>query len=597
MPHLARIYINGREYNSEAGSPLAIALYRHGIYSLNRSFKFNRARGLMVFDWWGPERVYVESGFEENPYLLRIYDGLRIKIYSKPTLKSKLIHLFRSLFKVGFYNNWFFRSGIGSKLLIKYLYDYLPYYKPSFEERPPAQYPNPIKIKVDALIIGGGLAGLTTASILSRLGVKVLVIEARDFLGGHLKYIEECRINDTESSKLISELVRSIRDGGGEILYNTVFEGFLDDACIAFKLNTRQLVILEPKAVILATGSRDVPSVYANNDIPCTMLASSVLKLVNIYNLTPGRRGAIIGFTRLGFETAFSLRRRGVEVFIIDKRGLDQVDSRYIDIARDMNIELIDSVDYITCKYGEKVNWIEVYRDGSIVKKGRIDFIVSAAYEIPFIELANQLGLSNIFDYRLGGFTPLHSIDGVTELENVFISGSIGGILPDEVIYQLSKAVGYRAYEYLTNKSLPEDYDESIKNALSILSRDSDLKNAVDKLDRAFKDGFKYSYLNGFNYPTLYIDGFKIDQFICPCMDVTVSDLIDVYNRYGMWRMEHIKRYTGLGTGKCQGRLCLFNAVCILNKITGRDPLDIGLFRSRFPLIPLDLNSAAGVSI
>jgi len=44
--------------------------------------------------------------------------------------------------------------------------------------------------------------------------------------------------------------------------------------------------------------------------------------------------------------------------------------------------------------------------------------------------------------------------------------------------------------------------------------------------------------------------------FICRCEDVTVGE-VEHTVALGMTRIEEIKRYTGLGTGPCQGRECM----------------------------------------
>jgi sarcosine oxidase subunit beta len=44
--------------------------------------------------------------------------------------------------------------------------------------------------------------------------------------------------------------------------------------------------------------------------------------------------------------------------------------------------------------------------------------------------------------------------------------------------------------------------------------------------------------------------------FICRCEDVTVAE-IDHAIELGMTTIEEIKRYTGLGTGPCQGKECV----------------------------------------
>ena len=43
---------------------------------------------------------------------------------------------------------------------------------------------NPSQVKYDAIIIGGGHNGLTTAAYLSKAGLKTLVLEQRSVLGG-----------------------------------------------------------------------------------------------------------------------------------------------------------------------------------------------------------------------------------------------------------------------------------------------------------------------------------------------------------------------------------------------------------------------------
>lgn len=44
--------------------------------------------------------------------------------------------------------------------------------------------------------------------------------------------------------------------------------------------------------------------------------------------------------------------------------------------------------------------------------------------------------------------------------------------------------------------------------------------------------------------------------FLCRCEDVTVAELEAAVGK-GMLTVEEIKRYTGLGTGPCQGKECL----------------------------------------
>ncbi len=49
---------------------------------------------------------------------------------------------------------------------------------------------------------------------------------------------------------------------------------------------------------------------------------------------------------------------------------------------------------------------------------------------------------------------------------------------------------------------------------------------------------------------------FNKKTLVCRCEDVTLSDIQKAYTE-GYQSIEDIKRYTGLGTGPCQGKECL----------------------------------------
>lgn len=80
---------------------------------------------------------------------------------------------------------------------------------------------------------------------------------------------------------------------------------------------------------------------------------------------------------------------------------------------------------------------------------------------------------------------------------------------------------------------------------------------------------------------------------VCRCEDVTVADL-ERAAATGFSDLEEVKRYTGFGTGPCQGKECLRAAALVLARATGRDPGDIPAFTSRPPLAPTELRLFAG---
>jgi bacterioferritin-associated ferredoxin len=79
---------------------------------------------------------------------------------------------------------------------------------------------------------------------------------------------------------------------------------------------------------------------------------------------------------------------------------------------------------------------------------------------------------------------------------------------------------------------------------------------------------------------------------LCPCEDITLEEVEDAIDD-GFDTVEDIKRYTGLATGSCQGKLCLAPCVELLAKHTGRTPLEVGTIRFRPPSEPVPLGLLA----
>ena len=81
---------------------------------------------------------------------------------------------------------------------------------------------------------------------------------------------------------------------------------------------------------------------------------------------------------------------------------------------------------------------------------------------------------------------------------------------------------------------------------------------------------------------------------VCACEDVSLGDLEAAVER-GYADVESMKRYTGLGTGPCQGKSCLAAAVRFCASRAGLPPEAQVPFRARPPLSPTALASLAGL--
>jgi sarcosine oxidase subunit beta len=80
---------------------------------------------------------------------------------------------------------------------------------------------------------------------------------------------------------------------------------------------------------------------------------------------------------------------------------------------------------------------------------------------------------------------------------------------------------------------------------------------------------------------------------LCRCEDVTLADVQHAV-KLGYSDVEEVKRYTGFGTGPCQGKECLRGIVVAIAEAARRAPAALAPFTSRPPLVPTELAVLAG---
>lgn len=80
---------------------------------------------------------------------------------------------------------------------------------------------------------------------------------------------------------------------------------------------------------------------------------------------------------------------------------------------------------------------------------------------------------------------------------------------------------------------------------------------------------------------------------LCRCEDVTLADVQHAV-KLGHADVEEVKRYTGFGTGPCQGKECLREVARAIAAAAGRPPHEMAPFTARPPLAPTELAVLAG---
>ena len=80
---------------------------------------------------------------------------------------------------------------------------------------------------------------------------------------------------------------------------------------------------------------------------------------------------------------------------------------------------------------------------------------------------------------------------------------------------------------------------------------------------------------------------------LCRCEDVTLADVQHAV-KLGHANVEEVKRYTGFGTGPCQGKECLREVARAIAAAAGCPPQQMAPFTARPPLVPTELAVLAG---
>jgi sarcosine oxidase subunit alpha len=76
--------------------------------------------------------------------------------------------------------------------------------------------------------------------------------------------------------------------------------------------------------------------------------------------------------------------------------------------------------------------------------------------------------------------------------------------------------------------------------------------------------------------------------FVCLCEDVTAKDIATAVQE-GFDHIETSKRYTTVGMGPCQGKMCGQTATEVTARLTGRAVTTVGTTTSRPPVVPVEM--------
>jgi thioredoxin reductase/bacterioferritin-associated ferredoxin len=461
-----------------------------------------------------------------------------------------------------------------------------------------------VRREVPLVIIGGGPGGLSAAIAAANAGVKVLVIDENLQPGGQIyrqlpatfQARDPARLGvDYVDGRSLLKKVHDLSDAitiWNDALVWSVFES--NQLAIA---RGSELVLLDAKAIVVATGAYERPLPLPGWTLPGVMTAGGAQLLLKSQRVRPGCRVLLAGCGPLQLVVANQMLDAGMDVVAVAESNTTRGAWRFLPDLMHQPGLMIRGLKYI---YRLKRAGVQILQShvlqglqgdqeveqaflGKVdsrcrpiageTKRFDVDTVCIGYGLIPTTWLTSMLGCAHFYDPIIGGWVPQFDENMQTDQPGVFVAGDGAGIAGVLV----AKMEGTLAGLYAAVHAGGLSKDKAVQAASPVWKKLAGMGKFRRAMDRMYRI-----------YPDLYAN-ITDDTIVCRCEGISAGEIRKAI-RQGTVNLNDIKKRTRSGMGYCQGTNCLPTITAMLAREFGAHPEEIPMMTTRPPARPIPLN-------
>ena len=576
---------NGKKYIGYKGDTLASALLANGVHLIGRSFKYHRPRGIIaagVEDANGKVQLYKDNITEPNVNVteVELVEGLRIESQNCwPSVNfdvGGINNFLNRFFPAGFY----YKTFMWPKSFWYHVYE--PLIRKAAGMGKASLDPDPDRYEhqyehCDILVVGSGPSGIASALSAAKNGASVILAEDKARFGGSL-LTDNVTIGNKNGDEWVEDSISELKSMPNVIVKkrSQVFGYYDHNMLVMFErckdhLNEpepytprQRLWYIRAKHVVISTGSIERPLIFANNDRPGIMLATSAREYLKVYGVLPGKNPIIFTNNDSAYETAIEFKAYGIDTIILDTRKSS--DAGVVQEAKNFGIEIkfnhgiANTAGYKKVKsatIGELTESKDGYKNLTTIP---CDSIFVSGNWTPTVHLASQSGNKLKYESETDTFLPDQSRQKET------VTGSANG-------------------SFTLKESLADGFNKGYQISDEITKNGRETSIPIsDEKDFGSHDKFWCMPIP---------DNKHYKRFVDFQNDVAVSD-IQLAVREGFRSIEHVKRYTTLGMATDQGKTSNLNGLQLVSDLEKKIVPEVGHTTFRPPYTSVTIGTIIG---